>query len=138
MTGSSILKVERKTREGHTIRYTLCLPPDLRRIDYEVDPDLGHNQIYFQVKDLTWKGKRVDAFFMPMSSMMPSLDLPLESHSVFLMEEDASQAFAGALNILDVGCVAKMDSVFEEGVWKPRVFKVGIFEREDILGEIMG
>ena len=138
MTGSSILEVERKTSEGHTIHYTLSLPWDLRRIDYGVDPDLHHDQIYFQVNNLMWKGKQVEAFFMPMSSMIPFSDLPLESHSAFLMEEDAAQALEGALKILDVWCNAKMDAVFEEGVWKPRIFKVGIFERKDILGEIMG
>lgn len=138
MTGSSILEVERRTSEGHAIHYTVSLPWDLRRIDYEVDPNLSHNQIYFEVHDLLWNGKRVDAFFMPMSSIMPFSDLSLESHSAFLTEEDASQAFEGALKILDVGCSTKMDPVFEEALWKPKIFKVGIFEREDILSEITG
>lgn len=137
MTGSSLLKVERNTREGHAIHYTLSLPWELRRIDYGVNPEIVNAQTYIQVKDLMWKGKHVDCFFMPISSMIPFSELSLDSHSEFLLEENAPQAFEGALKIVDVECSAKMDTVFEKGVWTPRIFKVGIFEKEDIFGEMV-
>ena len=139
MTGSSLLEVSRKTKEGYKVTYCITLPWQLRRVDYDIKPLVLHQGRFFVVKHMEWKGKACEVAFMPYGCMVPRADWPVEAHGSLTTLGHAQRYLGhrtksfnsadGDPIVLDLPCYkdgCAVHASLDPDLWLPSTFRLSV------------
>lgn len=124
MTGTSLLQVERETKEGHKVIYGILLPWELRRCDYGEPPEITHQGRFFVVEDLLWKGQPAMCAMVPYGVIVPRSDWGLDDYPGLTTLDDARRLFQHTedAELVTLQCTRRTSSTppaLDPALWLP-------------------